>query len=110
MRHADLALFAARSAGGAVAHFEPAMQEEADARQQSLLAGFADALVPSDRLTDLCDALLTRADPATPAELVLRFDETPAPSRLAAARPWIDDAFSADTVAEIVARMHRAAT
>lgn len=34
LRHADLALFAARSAGRAVAHFEPAMQEEADARQQ----------------------------------------------------------------------------
>ncbi len=71
----------------------------------AIYAGFADALVPSDRLTDLCDALLTRADPATPAELVLLFDETPAPSRLAAARPWIDDAFSADTVAEIVARL-----
>ena len=71
----------------------------------AIYAGFADALVPSDRLTDLCDALLTRADPATPAELVLLFDETPAPSRLAAARPWIDAAFSADTVAEIVARL-----
>ena len=34
LRHADLALFAARSAGRAVAHFDPAMQEEADARQQ----------------------------------------------------------------------------
>ena len=31
--------------------------------------------------------------------------ETPAPSALAAARVWIDDAFSADTVDEIVARL-----
>jgi len=71
----------------------------------AIYAGFADALVPSDRLGDLRDALLTRADPATPAELVLLFDETPAPSALAAARPWIDDAFAAETVADIIARL-----
>lgn len=71
----------------------------------AIYAGFADAFVPSDRLTDLCDALLTRADPATPAELVLLFDETPEPSRLAAARPWIDDAFAAGTVTEIIERL-----
>lgn len=71
----------------------------------AIFAGFADALVPSERLSDLVEALRTRADPATPAELVLLFDETPAPSALAAARVWIDDAFSADTVDEIVARL-----
>jgi enoyl-CoA hydratase len=36
---------------------------------------------------------------------VLLFDETSGPSRLVAARPWIDDAFAADTVAEIIARL-----
>ncbi|HYP73605.1 MAG TPA: enoyl-CoA hydratase/isomerase family protein, partial [Microbacterium sp.] len=78
-----------------------AVMDAADA----IHAGFADALVPSDRLGDLRDALLSRADPATPAELVLLFDETPPASALAAARPWIDDAFAGDTVAEIVARL-----
>jgi len=71
----------------------------------ALYAGFADALVPSERIGDLAAALADRADPATPAEIVLLFDETPAPSRLEAARGWIDDAFAADTVAGIVERL-----
>jgi len=71
----------------------------------AIYAGFADHLVPSDRLGDLHDALVTRADPHTPAELVLLFDETAPPSRLEAARPWIDDAFSAGTVTDIIARL-----
>ncbi|WP_336630606.1 MULTISPECIES: enoyl-CoA hydratase/isomerase family protein [unclassified Microbacterium] len=71
----------------------------------ALHAGFADALVPSERIDDLRDALLSRADPATPAEIVLLFDETPGASPLAAARGWIDDAFAAETVPEIVARL-----
>ena len=71
----------------------------------ALYAGFADYLVPSERLADLHDALVTRADPQTPAELVLLVDETAGPSRLEAARPWIDDAFSADTVAGVIARL-----
>lgn len=71
----------------------------------AIYAGFADALVPSERLDDLRHALADRADPATPAELVLLLDETPGPSRLRAARPWIDDAFAADTVTEIIARL-----
>ncbi|MDJ1114327.1 enoyl-CoA hydratase/isomerase family protein [Microbacterium dauci] len=68
-------------------------------------AGFADHLVPADRLGDLHHALITRADPHTPTEITLLFDETPEPSRLAAARPWIDDAFAGDTVPEIVERL-----
>lgn len=71
----------------------------------AIYAGFADAMVPSERLDDLRDALLTRADPGTPAEIVLLFDETPEPSALAAAREWIDDAFAADTVTEIIDRL-----
>ncbi|MGP3533834.1 enoyl-CoA hydratase/isomerase family protein [Microbacterium sp. RD1] len=70
----------------------------------ALHAGFADHLVPSDRLDALREALATRADPTLP-ELVLLFDETPGPSKLAAARPWIDDAFSAGSVAAIVDRL-----
>lgn len=71
----------------------------------ALYAGFADAMIPSERLDDLRDALRTRADPGTPAELVLLFDETPGASALEAAREWIDDAFAADTVAGIIARL-----
>ncbi|MFV0374065.1 enoyl-CoA hydratase/isomerase family protein [Microbacterium sp.] len=78
-----------------------AVMDAADA----IYAGFADHFVPRDRLADLRDALITRADPQTPTELVYLFDETPAPSHLEAARPWIDDAFAADTVADVFARL-----
>jgi enoyl-CoA hydratase len=71
----------------------------------AVYAGFADHVVPSAHLDDLRDALETRADPSTPTELVLLFDETPQPSALAAKRVWIDDAFAADTVADIVERL-----
>jgi enoyl-CoA hydratase len=71
----------------------------------AIFAGFADHLVPADRLGDLHHALITRADPHTPTEIALLFDETPEPSALAAARPWIDDAFTGDTVPEIVERL-----
>ncbi|MFG6444922.1 enoyl-CoA hydratase/isomerase family protein [Microbacterium sp. P07] len=75
----------------------------------AVYAGFADHVVPSAHLDALRDALETRADPATPAELVLLFDETPPPSKLEVARAWIDDAFAADTVAEIIARLREQA-
>ncbi|MEV8025063.1 enoyl-CoA hydratase/isomerase family protein [Microbacterium sp. NPDC080220] len=68
-------------------------------------AGFADHFVPADRLGDVRHALVTRADPDTPTEIAMLFDETPEPGRLAASRAWIDDAFAADTVAEIIARL-----
>lgn len=68
-------------------------------------AGFADHFVHSDSLGDLRDAFETRADPSSPTELVLLFDDTPPPSRLARAREWIDDAFAADTVPQIIERL-----
>ncbi|WP_091502286.1 enoyl-CoA hydratase/isomerase family protein [Microbacterium sp. cf332] len=71
----------------------------------AIYAGLADHLVPSERLDDLREALVSRADPQTATELVLLFDETAGPAGLEAARSWIDDAFSADTVAEIHARL-----
>jgi enoyl-CoA hydratase len=83
----------------------PALTGEAMDAADALAASFADALVPSERIGDLRAALADRADPGTPAEIVLLFDETSGPSRLVAARPWIDDAFAADTVAEIIARL-----
>lgn len=71
----------------------------------AVLLGFADHVVPSDRLDALREALAYRADPTGPAEIVLLFDETPEPSTLPASRAWIDEAFSADTVIEIVSRL-----
>lgn len=73
----------------------------------ALYAGFAHHLVPSAHLPALHEALENRADPSSPTELVLLFDESPEPSRLQAARPWIDDAFAADDVAGILARLRR---
>lgn len=71
----------------------------------AVMLGFADHFVPSERLEALREALAYRADPTGPAEIVLLFDETPEPSELPAAREWIDDAFAADTVAEVVERL-----
>jgi enoyl-CoA hydratase len=71
----------------------------------ALYAGFADHFVPAESLDGLREALETRADPASPTELVLLFDETPASSKLERARSWIDDAFAADTVPEILDRL-----
>ncbi|MCK8608128.1 enoyl-CoA hydratase/isomerase family protein [Agromyces sp. C10] len=68
-------------------------------------AGFADAYVPSDRIPHLLQALEERADPGTPWEIVMLFDETPGPSALAAARPWVDACYSAPTVADIIERL-----
>ncbi|MET0812804.1 MAG: enoyl-CoA hydratase/isomerase family protein [Microbacterium sp.] len=71
----------------------------------AIYAGFADYFVPSEHLDAVREALETRADPTSPTEIVLLFDETPPASRLIAAREWIDDAFAADSVAEIVDRL-----
>lgn len=71
----------------------------------AIYAGFADYYVPSENLDDLREALETRADPSSPTEIVLLFDETPASPKLERARPWIDDAFSAETVLEIIERL-----
>lgn len=71
----------------------------------AMYAGFADYFVRSEHLADVREALITRADPNTPTELILLFDETPETSRLERARPWIDDAFAADTVTGILTRL-----
>jgi enoyl-CoA hydratase len=71
----------------------------------ALHAGFADAFVPSERLPHLLQALAERADPGSPAEIVMLFDETPGPSALALARDWVDACYSAPTVREIITRL-----
>ena len=71
----------------------------------AIYLGFADHYVPSENLEALTEALAYRADPGTPNELTLLFDETPEPSTLPEQRAWIDHAFSADTVGEIAERL-----
>ncbi|WP_307223542.1 enoyl-CoA hydratase/isomerase family protein [Microbacterium arborescens] len=95
-------------APGRVGEYLALTGESMDAAD-AIYAGFADHLVPSQRLDDLRDALVSRADPQTATELVLLFDETAGPARLEAARPWIDDAFAADSVAEIIDRLRERA-
>ena len=95
-------------APGRVGEYLALTGESMDAAD-AIYAGFADHLVPSERLDDLRDALVSRADPQTATELVLLFDETAGPARLEAARPWIDDAFAADSVAEIIDRLRERA-
>lgn len=73
----------------------------------AVYAGFADHMVPTAHLEALYEALENRADPSSPTELVLLFDETPEPSRLEAARAWVDDAFAADDVFGILERLRR---
>lgn len=80
----------------------------------AIFAGFADALVPAERLGALRDALLDvlldgaaagAAAGSAPADVVRSFAVPPGPSALEAARPWIDDAFAAADVAGILARL-----
>lgn len=71
----------------------------------AIYAGFADVFVPADRLGALRDALT--ASPDDPYAVVGAFAADAGPSRVEAARPWIDDAFAAGTVPEIVARLRK---
>ncbi|WP_131737167.1 enoyl-CoA hydratase/isomerase family protein [Actinomadura roseirufa] len=67
----------------------------------ALACGFADRFVPSGRLADLAGDLAG----GDAAEVVSRY-ATPAPAAdLAAHRDWIDSAYAADTVEEIVTRL-----
>ncbi|NHI15789.1 3-hydroxyisobutyryl-CoA hydrolase [Microbacterium excoecariae] len=86
-----------------------ALTSDAMDAADAIYAGFADHLVPRADLPAVLHALETRADPATPTELVLLFDETPEESGLTAARAWIDDAFSRDTLPGILDRLRELA-
>jgi enoyl-CoA hydratase len=71
----------------------------------AIACGFADYYVPADRLSHLVQALGERADPGSPGEVVLLFDETPPPSELEQERDWIDRCFSANSVPDILTRL-----
>lgn len=69
----------------------------------ALLCGLADACVSVEDLPKLTAALLEGADP----EVALKtWNTEPPPGVLQAARPWIDAAYSADTVEAILAALH----
>ncbi|MEU9689319.1 enoyl-CoA hydratase/isomerase family protein [Amycolatopsis japonica] len=64
--------------------------------------GLADHFVSSERIPDLLDALTSR-----PTEDALKSIAEPAPpSALAGDAAWIDHCYAADTVEEILARLH----
>lgn len=69
----------------------------------AIAAGLADHYVPSDKLPDFYAALET----GTLADALASFTEPAPTSSLDAARSWIDAAYSAATVEEIVDRLRR---
>lgn len=70
----------------------------------ALHLGFADALAPSDRVTELLDLMIeTDADTAVRA---LRVPAPPPP--LEPARAWIDSCYDSDDAGEIVSRLRAA--
>ncbi|WP_233157402.1 MULTISPECIES: enoyl-CoA hydratase/isomerase family protein [Amycolatopsis] len=64
--------------------------------------GLADFFVPSERLEDLRTALATQ----DPRDAVTALAQTPPESALAADTAWIDACYAADTVEEILDRLH----
>ncbi|MFJ2766526.1 enoyl-CoA hydratase/isomerase family protein [Streptomyces sp. NPDC087300] len=68
----------------------------------ALLCGLADHYVPSERLGEFTAAL---ADTA-PADAVRQFATAAPEGELAAHREWIDPCYAADSVEEIVDRLH----
>ncbi|UUV32847.1 enoyl-CoA hydratase/isomerase family protein [Amycolatopsis roodepoortensis] len=64
--------------------------------------GLADHFVPSERIPDLLDALAAR----TPDDALELVAEPAPPSTLAMDAGWIDRCYAADTVEEILARLH----
>ncbi|QFG20215.1 enoyl-CoA hydratase/isomerase family protein [Actinomadura sp. WMMB 499] len=67
----------------------------------ALLCGFADRFVPSERLADLTEDLAS--GPAE--EVVSRYAAEAPAAELARHRDWIDSAYAAGTVEEILARL-----
>ncbi|HEX7661020.1 MAG TPA: enoyl-CoA hydratase/isomerase family protein [Pseudonocardiaceae bacterium] len=68
----------------------------------AIYCGLADCYVPSERLPDLLDVLASR----TPDDALAVVAEPAPPSGLAAERSWIDHCYAADSVEEILVRLH----
>ncbi|MEA5455660.1 enoyl-CoA hydratase/isomerase family protein [Sinomonas sp. JGH33] len=72
--------------------------------------GWADVMVPSERLDELVDALTEATDaaswePGAAHDVVASFAIEPPPAPLAEQRAWIDDAYAGDSALAIVARL-----
>ncbi|AMB59947.1 enoyl-CoA hydratase/isomerase family protein [Microterricola viridarii] len=90
-----------------------ALNSASMAAADAIDTGFADFYLPSELLPHLLQALAERADPGSPAEIAMLFDETPEPlvadgetvQSLRSRREWIDACYSADTVPAILERL-----
>ena len=71
----------------------------------AVYTGFADIVVPSERLDHLAMGLAEIEPSSLRTEVDARWGMRPDASDLKGARAWIDEAFAADSVAEIVARL-----
>ncbi|MFF2369235.1 enoyl-CoA hydratase/isomerase family protein [Agromyces sp. NPDC058110] len=71
----------------------------------AIALGFADVMVPAERVAELVAALVDPDDAAAPDEKVRRFSVEPGPSPVLARRDWIDACYSADTVEAILERL-----
>ncbi|SFR78264.1 enoyl-CoA hydratase [Agromyces sp. CF514] len=71
----------------------------------AIALGFADVMVPSERIDELKATLLDADDEAAPDEKVRRFAVDPGPSPVLARRDWIDACYAADTVEAILERL-----
>ncbi|WP_415855746.1 3-hydroxyisobutyryl-CoA hydrolase [Sinomonas sp. G460-2] len=91
----------------------------------AILLGWADAMVPSERLDELVDALAEASSalassalagaeggrgaeggqPSWAYDVVASFAVEPPPAALAGGREWIDDAYAGESAAEIAARL-----
>lgn len=67
----------------------------------AIAMGFADHYVPHDKLADFTEAIITDGVEKALAAYAVE----PPPSPLLAQREWIDDCYSGDTVADIVAAL-----
>lgn len=71
----------------------------------AIAAGFADHFMPSENLEKFYQAL----ESGSVSDALSEFTEPAPESTLAGARAWIDEAYSADTVEEILDRLRRSA-
>ena len=73
----------------------------------AIYSGLADLHIPAAKLEELPAALAGARGPFDVKARLDRFSAPPAAGRLAAARPWIDRCYGADTVEEIFQRLAR---
>lgn len=78
-----------------------ALSAESVGAADAILVGLSDRFVPVDRIPALLEALET----GEPDAAIARVAQDAPPGRLAAQRAWTDEAFSAGSVQEILARL-----